>query len=69
MLDKEQEPKKGKKKKGLNAKMGLDVGSTSFAPPAAKPGLFPGSAEGDFGQLKFHDPRIHGCQIKNIIDD
>ncbi len=47
MLDKEQEPKKGKKKKGLSAKMGLDVGSTSFAPPAAKPGLFPGSAEGE----------------------
>jgi len=45
-MDNEQEPNK-KKKKGLLPKMGLDEGSVEHAPPAAKPGIFPGSAEGE----------------------
>ena len=45
MPNDEQEPKKKKKKGLLYEKMGLDRGSDTYAPPAAKPGIFPGSAE------------------------
>jgi hypothetical protein len=48
MLANEQEPKKQKKKKGLlYEKMGLDQGSETYEPPATKPGIFPGSVEGE----------------------
>jgi len=48
MRDKEQEPKK--KKKGLLPKMGLDEGSVSHAPAAPKPGILPGSVEGELNR-------------------
>ncbi len=51
MHENEKEPKK--KKRGLlnlKEKMGLDQGSESYAPPAPRPGVFPGSAEGELNE-------------------
>jgi len=46
MLENQTDPTKKKKKRPtlLSEKMGLDQGSDYNAPPAAKPGIFPGSA-------------------------
>ncbi len=46
MFEDQNDPTKKKKKKPtlLSEKMGLDQGSDYDAPPAAKPGIFPGSA-------------------------
>jgi hypothetical protein len=46
MFEDQNDPTKKKKKRPtlLSEKMGLDQGSDYNAPPAAKPGIFPGSA-------------------------
>ena len=65
MLDKEQEPNKKKKKRDLPGKMGLDLGSETHAPPMAKPGIFPGSAEGELNQRN-QDEAV-GTKVKDKL--